>query len=71
MLAVPTGAGFRFAYGPGSAAAHRAEAARLGVAVDEVVDEALGWDVDVPGDLDDLDDLDWPRPTSPPAHRSA
>lgn len=48
---VPTGAGFRFAYGPGSFGAHRAEAARLGLAARLVVDERLGWDVDVPADL--------------------
>lgn len=60
VLAVPAGAGFRFAYGTGSAAAHRAEAARLGLTLHEVRDAALGWDVDVPADL-----------TSPPAHRSA
>lgn len=51
VLAVPTGAGFRFAYGPGSFAAHRAEATRLGLAIDVVADDDLGWDVDTPDDL--------------------
>jgi 2-phospho-L-lactate guanylyltransferase len=51
VAAVPTDAGFRFAYGPGSFAAHRAEAARLGLTTRLVPDERLGWDVDVPGDL--------------------
>lgn len=51
VACVPTGAGFRFAYGPGSFAAHRAEAARLGLAVRLVADERLGWDVDVAADL--------------------
>lgn len=48
---VPTGIGFRFAYGPGSFGAHRAEAARLGLAARLVADERLGWDVDVAADL--------------------
>lgn len=56
VACVPTSAGFRFAYGPGSFAAHRAEAARLGLAVRLVPDEHLGWDVDVAADL------------TPPAH---
>lgn len=51
VLAVPTGAGFRFAYGEGSAARHRAEAERLDLTVRLIDDEALGWDVDVADDL--------------------
>lgn len=51
VACVPASAGFRFAYGPGSFAAHRAEAARLGLAVRLVPDEHLGWDVDVAADL--------------------
>ena len=70
VLAVPTGGGFRFAYGPGSAAAHRAEAERLGLPVEVVADQGLGWDVDVPADLTDLADLDGPV-TSPGAPRPA
>ncbi len=49
---VPASAGFRFAYGPGSFARHCAEAARLGFDLRVVRDAALGWDVDVPDDLD-------------------
>lgn len=56
VLVVPTDAGFRFAYGPGSAVAHRAEAERLGLTVEVVVDADLGWDVDTPADLTALDD---------------
>jgi 2-phospho-L-lactate guanylyltransferase len=52
VAGVPAGSGFRFAYGPGSFAAHRAEATRLGLPVRLVRDEALGWDVDLPADLD-------------------
>ncbi len=52
VAAVPTAAGFRFAYGPGSFAAHRVEAARLGLPARLVPDERLGWDVDVPADLE-------------------
>ena len=59
-LAVPTGAGFRFAYGAGSFAAHRTEAARLGLAARLVPDEHLGWDVDHPDDLDLPDHLALP-----------
>lgn len=51
VISVPAASGFRFAYGPGSAARHRAEAERLGLAVQIVDDHVLGWDVDLPGDL--------------------
>ncbi len=51
VIAVPTSIGFRFAYGPGSFASHRAEAARLGQQVRIVNDARLGWDVDLPDDL--------------------
>lgn len=52
VAAVPTGAGFRFAYGPGSFRRHAAEARRLGLAVRVVRAPRLGWDVDLPDDLD-------------------
>lgn len=52
VASVPTDRGFRFRYGPGSLAAHRAEAARVGLSVRLVGSEALGWDVDEPSDLD-------------------
>ena len=51
VLSVPTGAGFRFAYGPGSFARHVAEAERLGLPVTVVDDASLAWDVDSPDDL--------------------
>ncbi len=51
VIAVPTGIGFRFAYGPGSFESHRAEAGRLGQQVRIVNDPRLGWDVDLPADL--------------------
>jgi 2-phospho-L-lactate guanylyltransferase len=51
VIAVPATSGFRFAYGPGSAARHEAEARRLGLEVQIVDDHVLGWDVDLPGDL--------------------
>lgn len=51
VLAVPTGIGFRFAYGGGSFTAHRSEAARLGQQIRIVNDARLSWDVDVPTDL--------------------
>lgn len=52
VIVVPVDAGFTFAYGPGSFARHRREAARLGLALDVVDDAALAWDVDVPADLE-------------------
>ncbi len=51
VIAVPAAVGFRFAYGPGSAQRHLAEARRLGLSVQVVDDQVLGWDVDLPGDL--------------------
>lgn len=51
VLALPTGAGFRFSYGAGSFRRHRAEAARLGLPARVVRDAHLGWDVDLPADL--------------------
>jgi 2-phospho-L-lactate/phosphoenolpyruvate guanylyltransferase len=51
VLTVPTGAGFVFAYGPGSFAKHRAEAARLGLDFDARRLADLVRDVDEPHDL--------------------
>lgn len=60
---VPAAAGFRFAYGPGSSTRHAAEARRLAVGLRLVHDRSLGWDVDLPADLDyhhlETADLDW------------
>ena len=74
VACVPTGAGFDFAYGAGSFARHRAEAARLGLAARLVADARLGWDVDVPADLDLPPDLVLPRDVAallPGAHAFA
>jgi 2-phospho-L-lactate guanylyltransferase len=54
VAVVPSDAGFRFSYGPGSFNRHREEAHRLGLAVDVVEDPLLAFDVDVPDDLDAL-----------------
>ena len=51
VACVPADAGFRFAYGPGSFARHRAEARRLDLPLRVVREPSLGWDVDVPADL--------------------
>lgn len=51
VIALPTGAGFRFAYGPGSFARHRAEAGRLDLGVEVRRLPELMWDVDHPADL--------------------
>lgn len=52
VAVVPAGAGFVFAYGPGSFARHLAEAERLGLPCAVVRRPRLAWDVDVPADLD-------------------
>jgi 2-phospho-L-lactate guanylyltransferase len=52
VLAVPTGAPFRFAYGPGSFRRHVDEAHRLGLEARIVHDPELAFDVDEPADLD-------------------
>lgn len=51
VIAIPATCGFRFAYGPGSFARHRAEAERLGLAITVLDDAVLAWDVDQPADL--------------------
>jgi len=62
VVSVPSDAGFVFAYGPGSFARHVAEAQRLGLALRIVRDDALGWDIDQP---DDLTDIEWTFPVNP------
>lgn len=52
VLAVPSGAGFEFSYGPGSFRRHCDEAARLGLELTVVRSPDLTWDVDVPADLE-------------------
>ena len=52
VLSVPTGRGFRFAYGPGSFDRHRAEADRCALTVRVVDAEHLAWDGDEPADLE-------------------
>lgn len=54
VLSVPVGTAFPFAYGPGSFRRHAATARRLGLAVRVVRDPELGFDVDVPADLEGL-----------------
>lgn len=51
VLAVPTGAGFRFAFGPSSRSRHEREASRLGLAWRTLTDSPWRFDVDQPGDL--------------------
>jgi 2-phospho-L-lactate guanylyltransferase len=67
VLAVPTRSNFRFAYGPGSFARHRAEAARLGLDFEVVRATDLMRDVDDPADLrpDDLQARDADAETGP------
>jgi len=66
VLVVPVGAGFRFAYGPGSFAAHVAEAERLGelgVPWRTLHDPDLAWDVDDPEDLAGVESADAAQPS--------
>jgi 2-phospho-L-lactate/phosphoenolpyruvate guanylyltransferase len=51
VIAVPSGAGFRFSYGPGSFARHRAEAERLGLPLRILDRPDLAYDIDEPGDV--------------------
>jgi 2-phospho-L-lactate guanylyltransferase len=51
VACIPTGAGFRFAYGPGSFARHQIEARRCGLGLRIVRRPDLAWDVDHPADL--------------------
>lgn len=51
VASLPTGSGFRFAYGAGSFARHRLEAARIGLPCVVVHDWRLSFDVDLPDDL--------------------
>jgi 2-phospho-L-lactate guanylyltransferase len=60
VACIPTGAGFRFSYGPGSFVRHRAEAERLGLDVHVVHDDRLAYDVDLPADLAELVGLGLP-----------
>jgi 2-phospho-L-lactate guanylyltransferase len=55
VLRLPAQCEFRFAYGPGSFRAHRAEATRLGLAVRVVRHPDLAYDVDWPADVAELD----------------
>ncbi|HEY2813515.1 MAG TPA: 2-phospho-L-lactate guanylyltransferase [Acidimicrobiales bacterium] len=52
VVCVPTRLGFTFSYGPGSFERHRAEADRLRLPYRVLRDPRLGWDVDVPADLE-------------------
>lgn len=52
VIALPAGTGFRFSYGPGSFARHRAEAERLGLPVRILDRPDLAYDIDEPGDVE-------------------
>jgi 2-phospho-L-lactate guanylyltransferase len=55
VLRFPAGSDFRFAYGPGSFRAHRAEATRIGLPVRVLRNPDLAYDVDWPADVAELD----------------
>jgi 2-phospho-L-lactate/phosphoenolpyruvate guanylyltransferase len=62
VLSLPTATPFTFAYGPGSAARHVAEAERRSLLVRIVRDPALGFDVDIADDLAALEARRHPSP---------
>lgn len=51
VLSVPVGAGFEFAYGPGSFGRHRREAERCGLSVTVIDEPSLALDIDSVDDL--------------------
>lgn len=51
VVSLPTGHGFRFAYGPGSGPRHLERAREAGLRGRMVQDDDLSWDVDHPDDL--------------------
>jgi 2-phospho-L-lactate/phosphoenolpyruvate guanylyltransferase len=63
-LPLPAAINFRFAYGPGSFALHRAEAARIGHDAIAIRGTGLARDVDDPADLLDADAID-AKPSGP------
>jgi 2-phospho-L-lactate/phosphoenolpyruvate guanylyltransferase len=72
VVSVPTGVDFTFSYGPDSLARHTTEVARLGLVLRVVRSESLGWDVDVPADLDAPGHLGpWRGSPDQPEDRSA
>jgi len=62
VLSLPTSVPFTFAYGPGSAARHAAEAELRSLAVRIVHDATLAFDVDIADDLAALEVLRHPSP---------
>lgn len=54
VISLPLVVDFRFAYGPGSFRRHAAEVRRLGLELSVLRSAELGFDVDVPADLDQL-----------------
>jgi 2-phospho-L-lactate guanylyltransferase len=62
VLRLPAGSAFRFAYGPGSFRAHRAEATRLGLPVRVLRHPDLAYDVDWPADVAELGRISRPVP---------
>lgn len=56
-LPLPEALGFIYAYGPGSCAKHKAEAARLGLTMREIITPGLARDIDEPADLADAQAL--------------
>ncbi len=51
VLIIPSGVGFKCHYGAQSFAAHKAEATKLGLAIEIIEDDELALDIDTPDDL--------------------
>ena len=56
-LPLPEARDFSFAFGPDSFARHQAEAARMGLRVEEIRSQGLARDIDEPADLPDAEKL--------------
>jgi 2-phospho-L-lactate guanylyltransferase (CobY/MobA/RfbA family) len=54
VMCIPADVVFRFSYGQGSYSLHLCEALQTGRQVRTLRIPSLGWDVDVPADLDSL-----------------
>ncbi len=54
-ICIPTASDFRFSFGAGSFRAHVAEASRRGLPLRIVRDQLLGWDIDLPPDLEAIE----------------
>ncbi len=69
VIAIPSDASFRFAYGPGSFERHLGEAERLRLPTTIVRDDKFATDIDVPADLAELEASVLDRPETATTRR--